>query len=202
MTGGRPEKVGLLGGSFDPPHEGHLWMARRARELWALDAVWLLPAWRPPHKASEAITPYVHRAAMTTLLAAAEPWLSVCELERERGGPSYTLDTILDLKAAHGDSIEFHLILGGDSLDELDSWRQPERLCREVSVLVLAREGFRDEGIHPCRVDRGQLHPAESRRIRADFAAGGRPRWLTAPVADYIHRAGLYRAPSRDGGAS
>lgn len=194
MDGGRQRSVGLLGGSFDPPHEGHLWMARRARDVWQLDEVWLLPAFRPPHKDSRRQTDYRHRAAMAALLAGEEPWLLLCEIEKERGGTSYTLDTLRALKRRHGDGTAFHLIIGGDSLAELDTWRDPEEICNEARLLVLAREGSVDPGRFPCEIDRAEQHPAQSRLIRAAIEQGGSAGWLTPPVAAYIAREGLYPA--------
>jgi len=167
-------------------------MARRARSVWSLDEVWLLPAFRPPHKDTLNQSDYPHRAAMIALLAGEEPWLSVCEIERDRGGTSYTLDTLRVLKAEHGGRFEFHLIIGGDSLAELDTWRDPEGICREARLLVLAREGADDPGRFPCEIDRAEQHPAQSRLIRAAIESGGEARWLTPAVAEYIAREGLY----------
>lgn len=194
-------RIGLLGGSFDPPHAGHLWMARRARGRWRLDGIWLLPAWRPPHKQSEAMTAYEHRAAMTALLAEEEPWLELCEVERQRG-TRYSLDTVRALKADHGETLDFHLIIGGDSLADLEHWHLPWQLVREVPLLVLAREGSAPDSPFPHEIDTGALHAAQSRRIRADLAAGRDPgAWLTAGVRTYIEREGLYgpSAPSPGG---
>ena len=186
-----PERVGLLGGSFDPPHLGHLWMAREARRHWQLDAVWLLPAFQPPHKDVRA--PYADRAAMARLLASAEPWLQVDESEAARGGASYTLDTVRALKARHGGALRFSLILGADSLAELESWHEPAALCAEIELLVLARAGWAPADLPwPHRLATGALHPAQSRVIRACLAAGRPTPWLPPSVAAYILRAGLY----------
>jgi nicotinate-nucleotide adenylyltransferase len=195
-----PQRVGLLGGSFDPPHLGHLWMAREARRQWQLDAVWLLPAFQPPHK--EPVAPYADRAAMARLLAAAESWLQVDESEAARGGASYTLDTVRSLKAQHGEALQFSLILGADSLAELASWHEPEQLCAELELLVLARAGTVPARLPwPHRLAAGALHPAQSRVIRACVAAGRPTPWLPPAVAAYIAQAGLYRSRSA-GGAS
>jgi len=192
MAAPAPQRVGLLGGSFDPPHLGHLWMAREARRHWQLDAVWLLPAFQPPHKA--VVAPYADRAAMARLLAAAEPWLEVDESEAARGGASYTLDTVRALKARHGPALQFALILGADSLAELASWHEPEQLCAEIELLVLAREGAAPAASRwPHRLAASGLHPAQSRLIRACLAAGRPTPWLPPNVAAYIAQAGLYR---------
>lgn len=193
------ERVGLLGGSFDPPHAGHLWLARRARSLWQLDGVWLLPAFEPPHKAREQVSPYPQRMAMAHLLAEAEPWLRVEEIEAERGGPSYTLDTVRALKARDGARREFFLVLGEDSLAELDGWHEPAQLCAEIELLVVARPGWTPAKRWPHRLGAGETHPAQSRAIRAAIAAGEPAPWLTPAVAAYIERTGLYRR--REGSA-
>ncbi|MBM4116273.1 nicotinate (nicotinamide) nucleotide adenylyltransferase [bacterium] len=193
MSAPARERVGLLGGSFDPPHEGHLWLARRARALWQLDAVWLLPAYQPPHKTPTAVSPYPQRAAMARLLAAAEPWLRLEDIEAERGGPSYTLDTVRALKARDGARCHFFLILGADALAELHSWREPAQLCAEIELLVVARPGETPAAAWPHRLGSGETHPAQSRTIRAAIAAGRPAPWLPPAVAAYIERAGLYR---------
>lgn len=193
MSAPARERVGLLGGSFDPPHAGHLWLARRARLLWQLDAVWLLPAFKPPHKALDSLSPYPQRAAMAELLADEEPWLRVEAIEAQRAGPSYTLDTVRALKARDGARREFFLVLGEDSLAELDSWHEPAQLCAEIELLVVARPGWTPLGRWPHRLGEGETHPAQSRAIRAAIAAGESAPWLTPAVAAYIERAGLYR---------
>jgi nicotinate-nucleotide adenylyltransferase len=192
MAAGAPQRVGLLGGSFDPPHRGHLWMAREARRHWQLDAVWLLPAYEPPHKT--VVAPYPDRAAMARLLAAAEPWLAVDESEAARGGVSYMLDTVRALKLQHGPARQFFLILGADSLAELETWHEPAALCAEIELLVLARAGAPPPASPwPHRLAAGAMHPAQSRRIRSCLAAGRPTPWLPPAVAAYIARAGLYR---------
>ncbi len=175
-------------------------MAQRARRVWNLDEIWLLPAFLPPHKNPAGMSDYRHRARMADLLAETEPWLRLCELEKERGGPSYTLDTVLVLKARHASTIQFHLIIGADSLADLASWHEPARLCGELPLLVLAREGFQDPQEFPCAIDRGEMHPAQSRVIRGDIAAGKQASWLSKALSDYIRDEGLYRASAAENG--
>jgi len=170
-------------------------MARRARAYWSLDEIWLLPAHRPPHKDAEVQTAYVQRAALTRVLAAEEPWLRVEEIEAARPGPSYTLDTVRALKVREGEPVRFFLILGADSLADLDSWHEPAQLCAEVELLVLAREGSETPARWPHRLASGQTHPARSRVIRDCLAAGRPAPWLPPAVAEAAARAGLYRGP-------
>ena len=195
MPGARRRRVGLLGGSFDPPHAGHLWMARRAHALWSLDEVWLVPAHHPPHKDADRQTPFAQRAALARVLveSSGEDWLRVDAIEAERPGPSYSLDTVRALKARHGATQRFALILGADSLADLDGWHEPAQLCAEVELLVLAREGSPTPARWPHRLAAGETHPAQSRVIRGCLAAGRETPWLPAAVAAAARRAGLYR---------
>ncbi|MBN2171530.1 MAG: nicotinate (nicotinamide) nucleotide adenylyltransferase [Candidatus Krumholzibacteriota bacterium] len=195
----RRRRVGLLGGSFDPPHTGHLWMARRARDRLDLDEVWLLPAYQPPHKGADGLSPWRLRREMAALLAAEEPWLRVEPIEGERGGVSYTVDTVRDLQARHGEAIAFVLIIGEDSLRDVEGWKDPDALFAAVEVAVLARAGCAAATGRPCRLLAGETHPAQSRRIRAAVAAGEPPPWLTPEVAAYIERHGLYRRRAAGG---
>ncbi|MCP4549044.1 MAG: nicotinate (nicotinamide) nucleotide adenylyltransferase [bacterium] len=194
MTSANKRQIGLLGGSFDPPHEGHLWMARRAKALLDLDEIWLLPAWSPPHKNTSEQSSFDHRLAMTELLAAESEFIRVDPVERELGGTSYTIDTVRHLKQEHGRQCEFQLIIGGDSLADLDQWRQPEKLCRELPVAVLVRAGHASETTLPCRIFDGETHPAQSREIRSAIGGNGNVRWLTARVAAYIKTHALYQS--------
>ena len=184
-------RIGLLGGSFDPPHLGHLWMARRAREQASLDEVWLLPAWRAPHKDPTRQSDFSIRLELARLLAAEDEFLLVAEVERDLGGTSYTVDTVRHLKRAHPDC-KFHLIIGGDSLADLAGWKDPAGLCAELELVVLAREGFETKSDLPCTIFSGETHPAQSRLIRADIAAGLEGRWLNEALAKRIASLGLY----------
>jgi nicotinate-nucleotide adenylyltransferase len=198
VGGPRARRVGLLGGTFDPPHRGHLWLAERAVALLALDAVRLVPAYRPPHKDPAALSDWADRLAMAELLAAESPRLEVSDVERELGGGGYTIDLVRHLQAeAAGET--FVLLIGEDSLRDMDTWREPDRLFATVEVAVFAREGFATAPTRPCRVLAGETHPASSRAIRAKVAAGEPTPWLTDPVRDYVERRGLYRArPGKD----
>ena len=195
----RRRRIGLLGGSFDPPHTGHLWMARRARDSLDLDEVWLIPAYRPPHKDAGGLSPWRLRREMAALLAAEEPWLRVEPIEGERRGVSYTVDTVRALQGRHGDSLEFVLIIGEDSLRDVEGWKEPDAIFAAVEVAVLARAGGEARSARPCRLLAGETHPAQSRRIRDAVAAGEPPPWLTAEVADYVARHGLYRRRAAEG---
>ncbi len=185
------QRVGLLGGSFDPPHEGHLWMARQAFKEAALAELWLMPAVRPPHKLSRALSPYQDRLAMTELLAQEESFLSVCRIEESLPEPGYSIRTIRVLKEEHPET-DFVFIIGEDSLATLEGWKEPDAIFAEVEVLVLAREGFETDSSRPCRILRGDFHPAQSRLIRAEIAEKGSSADLTPSVSHFVKTRGLY----------
>jgi nicotinate-nucleotide adenylyltransferase len=137
-----PMRIGILGGTFDPVHYGHLLLAEQAREQGELDQVWFLPSARPPHKLDQSITPFERRAEMLTLaIAGQEAHFRVETLEKDRPGPSYTADTLDELAAAHPKS-DFFLIVGADVLPDLQKWYEPQRILARASLLVSARPGF------------------------------------------------------------
>ena len=197
MDNPRRRRVGLLGGSFDPPHKGHLWMADRARRLLDLDEVWLLPSFLPPHKDQARITPYEQRLDMLRLLAAELSYLRVDDSEKDKGGISYTVDLVRYLKGRHGEVCDFMLLVGEDSLRDVESWKDPEALFDEIEVVVLAREGFSASSERKFRLLRGKTHPAQSRLIRKAIAAGKEPPWLTDSVKEYIEKQCLYQPERR-----
>src|SRR5215471_5138390 len=117
-------RVGIFGGTFDPVHLGHLVLAEQAREQGRLDEVWFVPAPRPPQKDGQAITRFDARVEMLALAIAGQPAFKIDELEKERTGPSYTVETLAELRRRHpGDT--FFLLVGGDSLADLPGWRDP-----------------------------------------------------------------------------
>ena len=118
------QDVGVLGGSFDPVHAGHLAVGRRALEQVPLDEVWFVPSASPPHKPEGLSTSPKHRRAMLELALGTEPCMRVCLIEMEDRGPRYTVDTIRALKARHPE-IRWWLLLGEDSYRALGSWREP-----------------------------------------------------------------------------
>lgn len=178
-------KLGLLGGSFNPIHLGHLVMAQAAREQLGLDRVILMPAPRPPHKDPRELAPDRHRLAMARLAARGTPWLRVSDLEFRRRGPSYTIDTV----EALGGNLT--LIIGQDTLGEIDTWRESRRLRRLVTLAVYRRPGSRARSVK--WID-GPRIDVSARDIRARVRAGRSIRfWVPLPVEKYIVAKGLYR---------
>jgi len=133
-------RVGIFGGTFDPVHLGHLILAEQARDQGRLDEVWFLPAPRPPQKEEQSLTRYDQRVEMLQLAIAGQPAFRIDELEKERDGPSYTVDTLAELKRRHPGN-ELLLLLGGDALADLPNWRDPAGILAQAGLLVMARPG-------------------------------------------------------------
>jgi nicotinate-nucleotide adenylyltransferase len=133
-------RIGILGGSFNPPHLGHRELARRAREQLGLERVLLMPAHVSPHKSDAADPGPEHRLEMCRLLIGDAPGLSVCALEIDRGGASYTVDTLEALHASHPDA-ELTFIVGADTVSTLPAWHEPAKLIELAGLAVAARAG-------------------------------------------------------------
>lgn len=133
-------RVGVFGGTFDPPHLGHLILAELARDQGRLDEVWFVPAPRPPQKDSQTITRFEVRVEMLSLALAGNAAFRIDEVEKERAGPSYTIDTLEELHRRHPGH-EFALIIGGDALIDLPGWRNPRRIVELAQLLVMSRPG-------------------------------------------------------------
>jgi len=135
-----PASVGILGGTFNPPHLGHLALARHALEALALQRVVLMPAHTSPLKPAAPDPGPEHRLRMCALLVRDTPGVSVCALEIERGGRSYTVDTLTAIHASHPDA-ELTFIAGADSARTLPAWREPVKILELAQLAVAARPG-------------------------------------------------------------
>jgi nicotinate-nucleotide adenylyltransferase len=196
-------ELGLLGGTFNPPHIGHLVMAREALDQLGLERVVLMPVAQPPHKEAPADPGAEVRLELCRLATAGAERVGVCDLEIERGGASYTVDT---LRALHDREPEHALtfIVGGDMAYSLPSWREPEAVLGLARLAVAERDGLRREDIAQ-RLE--LLHSGDrvtffdmpridlsSSAIRARVAAGRPIRYLvTDPVIEAIRSRRLYR---------
>jgi nicotinate-nucleotide adenylyltransferase len=170
--------LGILGGTFNPPHLGHLAIARHALEELSLERVVLMPALIPPHKSGEDDPGPEHRLAMCRLCVAGVEGLSVCALEIERGGPSFTVDTLQAIHASHPDA-QLTFIVGADTAGTLPAWREPARILQLADLAVAARAGS----------DRTRVLDTVTPLLdRAAIGAGERPaarvRFLEMPVIE------------------
>jgi nicotinate-nucleotide adenylyltransferase len=155
------KRIGVLGGTFDPLHLGHLRAAEVAREALRLDKVLFVPASTPPHKAAPPVTDAEHRAAMLERALEGERFFEVSRVELDRGGRSYTIDTLEALEAAFPDARVF-FVTGTDAFSEIRTWKSWQRLLEEHWFAVHERPGF------PIEALRGVLPPETPARLLAD----------------------------------
>ncbi len=135
-------KVGVLGGTFDPIHMGHLIIAEEVRQKLGLEEVLFVPAGQPWLKGGENISEAEHRMEMVILATASNPHFNLSTIELERPGPTYSVDTIIELKAGLGARVELYLIVGFDALVELPLWKDPGRLLELCQVVGVGRPGY------------------------------------------------------------
>ncbi len=133
-------KLGILGGTFDPPHLGHLILAEAAYEALGLTCVLFTPAADPPHKSSQPITPVKHRLAMLRAAITGNPHFAVSDVDATRAGPQYTVDTLAILHAQRPKA-NLYFLMGGDSLRDFLSWRDPGGIVRQAQLAVMRRPG-------------------------------------------------------------
>jgi nicotinate-nucleotide adenylyltransferase len=211
-------RVGILGGTFDPVHYGHLAIAEEVAEALDLERILFVPAAQPPHKLDEDVTPAEDRAAMVALAIAGNPRFAMSRIELERDGPSFTADTLqllADEAARQNVARELHFILSADALAEFRTWHDPERVLALASLVVVPRPGApapdlewaiaqlpagRAPDGRPARlrcVDTVRL-ATSSTEVRARAAAGRSVRYLVPPAVEaYIADHRLYRSGDR-----
>ena len=139
--------VGVLGGTFDPIHKGHLGIAAQAMETFGLESILLVPAGDPWLKSRQDISGSIHRVAMAALVAAEDPRLVVSEIEINRPGPSYTSDTLEELHKMYGSDLNPYLILGLDAFNDIPLWHNPKRIFELANVIVLSRPGVKAQSL-------------------------------------------------------
>lgn len=191
-------RIGLFGSSFDPPHLAHLAMARLAFG-WGLDEIWWIPAATPPHKLEQERASMWDRFAMTVLTIQDESDMRVEPLELERGGISYTVDTLRELHR-HEPDIEWFLLMGEDTWLTLGTWHEIEVFPALTGFMVFGREDRPPGPGHPFPDLPGVIHfpgfdmPISSRELRAAIHRNddGWASQVTPAVAHYIRNVGLY----------
>jgi nicotinate-nucleotide adenylyltransferase len=207
-----PQAIGILGGTFDPIHFGHLAIGEAVREALGLDRVLFVPSAIPPHRPGRPIAPADHRLAMVEAAIASNPAFAVSLVEIDRGGLSYSVDTVEQLAAelgSPGDAPDLWFILSTEALRGLPAWHQPERLLRACRLAIVPRAGDEPlpegwlEAHFPDFVERfrwldGPHIQVSASDIRARAAAGHSVRYLVPDaVAAYIGDHELYRSEPR-----
>lgn len=208
MSGLHTQRVGLMGGTFDPIHYGHLVVAEEVRATLNLASLVFLPAGQPPHKQGAIVSEVEHRLAMLRLAIASNPHFDISLVDIERAGPSYTVDTLRLLRQQWGAGKELYLIIGWDSLEELATWHQPEQILQQLSALVAVhRPGYTAEpadrarlaqqlpGLQRCLIAMPAPQYAISATDIRRRVTEGRPLkyQVPEPVEQYILQRGLYR---------
>ncbi len=204
-------RIGIMGGTFNPIHHGHLVTAEEARIQFALDRVVFMPTGNPPHKQIGGEVAAEHRYVMTVLATAANPFFEVSRLEIERSDLSYTVDTLRAMKESYPDQTEFYFITGADAILEILEWKDPKGLSSLCKFIAATRPGYStmklerslallreaEEAGYP---DVELMHiPAlaiSSTDLRLRVREGWSTRYLVPEtVAGYIRKEGFYRDP-------
>ena len=203
-TGGA-RRIGILGGTFDPPHVGHLWLATLAADAMSLDRVLFMPAAQPPHKRRKGMTRATDRLLMTRLAIAGDEAFGLTLIEMERPGPSYTIDSVEELQRLYGTDASLYLLMAADSLADIDTWREPDALLERIEWVVAPRPGSAipdrsalEErfGANASRIHllEGPSLDVSSSEIRRRVAARRAIRYLVPRgVEELIAQRGLYR---------
>lgn len=194
------KKVGLLGGTFNPPHIGHLIMANEVMHALQLDEVRLMPTSIPPHKADPSDATQEQRLRMVELAVSGIPGLTASSFEVDRGGVSYTFDTMKALKELEPDT-EFHFIIGGDMIDMLHNWYKIDELMKIVTFVGVGRPGTVGETQYPITMVQIPEIDLSSTLIRNRLQTGGTIQFLVPEsIGTYILQEELYGTCEIDSG--
>lgn len=204
----KSQRIGILGGTFDPVHYAHLAIAEEVYCALKLTRMLFVPAGQPPHKPEQRITPARHRLAMLERAISANPHFSLSLVDMQRAGPSYTVETLRLLRDEWGPRAELFFVIGGDSLQDLPTWRDPAGILEQATLVALVRPGYSDVSAERAQLV-ARLPGLEQRLItlegpRMDISstdlrqrvAAGRPIRYQTPdaVEEYIRQHDLYRA--------
>ena len=202
------KRIAVMGGTFDPIHYAHLLIAEDVRRRFKLPQVLFVPSGNPPHKSNGEVTSAEDRYIMAELATCSNPHFAVSRMELDRAGPSYTIDTIRELKSIIGKGAEVFFVTGADAILEIVTWHQPDAILDEARLIAVPRPGFDIDGLNETlgaeraskvMVIDAPLADISSTRIRKLIRAGESARYLTPrAVIDYIMKRGLYRAPDDD----
>ena len=202
-------RLGIFGGTFNPVHLGHLILAEQCREQARLDQVLFIPAARPPHKQGLALASFDQRVEMLALAISGQPHFRVDDLEKNRPGPSFTVDTLATLHDRHPDA-ELLLIIGSDTLHDLPSWHKPRHILELAGLLIVVRPGWPVADVAELRktllltgdfplrhqVCQVPLIDISSSDLRQRMSAGRSVRYLMPRAVEaYVREKNLYLPP-------
>jgi len=197
------QAVGIMGGTFDPIHVGHLIAAEEARRRFRLARVIFIPNGRPPHKKEYEVSPAQTRCEMLVLATASNPAFEVSRIEVDRPGPSYAVDTVGEIKRQIGEDTPVYFIMGADAMVEIATWHEPERLAGMCEFIAVMRPGYNaqrlERALGPDFMARARLLQIpdvdiSSTEIRRRAGSGESLRYLTPEaVVRYIESRRLYR---------
>ena len=195
---GDGQRIGVMGGTFDPIHHGHLVAASEVAQAFTLDEVVFVPTGQPWQKDDRHVSPSEDRYLMTVIATASNPRFSVSRIDIDRGGPTYTIDTLRDLRAERGDEAELFFITGADALAQIMSWQDVNELFKLAHFVGVTRPGHRltGDGLPEDKVSLVEV-PAlaiSSTNCRQRVARGA-PIWYLVPdgIVQYIAKRRLYR---------
>jgi nicotinate-nucleotide adenylyltransferase len=199
MTAAGPRRIGILGGTFDPPHLGHLVAASEVHHRLQLDEVLFVPAGEPWQKteAGDVPTPAHHRAAMVRLAIAGDDRFSMSTVDLDRAGPTYTADTLADLRRIYGEEAHFFLILGADALANLPTWNRLDEVASGCTLVGVTRPGH---DLEPPGAPVGEVMTIElpgtsisATQCRERFRTNVPNKYLvTDSVIEYVREHALY----------
>lgn len=191
-------KIGIFGGTFNPPHVGHLIVIESVRDQERIDTVLFVPSASPPNKQDGTLAPAADRLKMTQLAVQGNSDFEVTDIEIRRPGPSFTIDTVDALTALHPEA-SFSLIIGSDNFLEFHTWKSPREILAKTGLVVMSRPGFDLRQAHPeyarlAKVINVPQVGVSGTDIRRRMKLGRSIRYLVPkPVEDYIRHTNLYR---------
>ena len=195
---GHAQRIGVMGGTFDPIHHGHLVAASEVAQFFMLDEVVFVPTGQPWQKDDRKVSPSEDRYLMTVIATASNPRFSVSRIDIDRAGPTYTIDTLRDLRAERGEGAEVFFITGADALPRMMSWQDVNELFELAHFVGCTRPGHRLTG-HGLPEDRVSLLEIPALAISStdcrERVAHGQPIWYLVPdgIVQYIAKRRLYR---------